>query len=112
MTAAAFWLLLTLLAYLHEGYALCLWVVALLRPRSRVSESPGYRVSDEIRPSITILVGAYNEEESLAGKLDSLLEQDYEGVLDLMVVSDMSTDGTHRISHSYQPGRSRQTGRK
>jgi len=102
MTPLVFWLLLALLAYLHGGYAICLGIMGLFRPRSQATGDFTGGAGDEPQPSVTVLIGAYNEEESLKSKLDSLREQDYAGVLDTVVVSDMSTDGTHEIARSYE----------
>jgi biofilm PGA synthesis N-glycosyltransferase PgaC len=45
-------------------------------------------------PGITVLVAAYNEEDSILATLASLDKQDYPGPLEVMVINDGSTDGT------------------
>jgi len=92
-----FWGLLGLLVYLHGGYAVLLALAARLFPRRRAPPPEGRR------PDVTVLVGAYNEEAVLAAKLDSLLAQDYSGRIDIVVVSDRSTDGTHAVAATYAP---------
>jgi biofilm PGA synthesis N-glycosyltransferase PgaC len=45
-------------------------------------------------PDITILVAAYNEEESILSTLKSIELQNYAGQLEVIVINDGSTDGT------------------
>lgn len=53
-------------------------------------------------PTVTVVMAVYNGEEFIRNKLDSLLALDYpEGKLDVIVVSDGSTDDTHRIVEEY-----------
>lgn len=48
-------------------------------------------------PAISILIAAYNEEESISETLQSIAAQDYPGEFEAIVVDDASTDGTVRI---------------
>jgi biofilm PGA synthesis N-glycosyltransferase PgaC len=45
-------------------------------------------------PNISILVAAYNEEDSIATTIESIARQDYPGGLEVIVINDGSTDGT------------------
>ena len=45
-------------------------------------------------PSITILVAAYNEEDSILSTVQSIALQNYPGQFEVIVVNDGSTDGT------------------
>ena len=45
-------------------------------------------------PDITILVAAYNEEDSILSTLQSIELQNYAGQLEVIVINDGSTDGT------------------
>lgn len=53
-------------------------------PRAVITEYPG----------VTVLVAAYNEEESILATLASLDKQDYPAPLEVLVINDGSTDGT------------------
>jgi cellulose synthase/poly-beta-1,6-N-acetylglucosamine synthase-like glycosyltransferase len=52
-------------------------------------------------PSVAVVFAAYNEEAVLASKLDSLLNQDYQGPFEVWVGSDLSTDQTDSILAEY-----------
>ena len=53
-------------------------------------------------PTVTIIVPAYNEEETIADTLDSILALDYpKNKLTIMVIDDGSTDKTYAIAKKY-----------
>src|SRR5262249_8977994 len=59
---------------------------------------------EPIEPTVTIVIAAYNEEESIARRLENLLALDYPaGKLEIVVTSDASTDRTEAIALEY-PG--------
>jgi cellulose synthase/poly-beta-1,6-N-acetylglucosamine synthase-like glycosyltransferase len=54
-------------------------------------------------PTVTVAVPCWNEERTLAGTLDSLLELDYpKDRLSIVVVDDGSSDGTLAIAQEYE----------
>lgn len=62
-------------------------------------ESPG--LAPKIWPKVSVLVAARNEENNIAACLDSLLAQQYSGVLEILVGDDKSTDKTLEIAEAY-----------
>jgi cellulose synthase/poly-beta-1,6-N-acetylglucosamine synthase-like glycosyltransferase len=55
-----------------------------------------------ITPKVSMIIAAYNEEESIAAKLDNALALDYPaGSLEIIVASDGSSDKTVEIAGSY-----------
>lgn len=48
----------------------------------------------EEHPPVTIIVAAYNEQDTIEKTLDSIMEQDYRGMIDVIVANDGSTDET------------------
>jgi biofilm PGA synthesis N-glycosyltransferase PgaC len=48
-------------------------------------------------PGITVLVAAYNEQDSILSTLDSLDKQDYPAPLQVLVINDGSTDATMEL---------------
>ena len=81
---------LAVCAYVYFGYPALLYLLSRLRPR------PVQRGA--VRPSVTIVVPAYNEEAVIEAKIRNSLAQLYpDGLLEVLVVSDGSTDGTDDI---------------
>jgi cellulose synthase/poly-beta-1,6-N-acetylglucosamine synthase-like glycosyltransferase len=51
-----------------------------------------------IEPSVTVVIAAYNEVNNIRSTITNKLKQDYpQELLDVMVVSDASTDGTNAV---------------
>lgn len=89
-----FWFSLALLAYTFAGYVVWLWL------RSRFRARPVKRVPAV--PSISVVMVVRNEERVLEEKLRNLLDLNYpEGKLQLVIVSDGSTDSTEAILRTY-----------
>jgi cellulose synthase/poly-beta-1,6-N-acetylglucosamine synthase-like glycosyltransferase len=66
------------------------------------SFGPPIRKDLEFRTTVSVLLAVYNGEAFLARKLDNLLALDYPSeLLDVVVVSDGSTDETDTIAQSY-----------
>jgi cellulose synthase/poly-beta-1,6-N-acetylglucosamine synthase-like glycosyltransferase len=52
-------------------------------------------------PHISVVIPAYNEERSIGKTIESLIESDYPGLDEVLVVDDGSDDSTSRIAGSY-----------
>lgn len=89
-----FWLSAAVLCYTYVGYPLLLWIVSALRPRAVRRE--------ECKPTVSVIITAYNEERDLAAKLENTLALDYDPAkLEIIVASDCSTDRTDEIARSF-----------
>jgi cellulose synthase/poly-beta-1,6-N-acetylglucosamine synthase-like glycosyltransferase len=78
------------LVYAYAGYSLFIALISWVRPR------PVNR--DDISPSVSIIITAYNEERDIATKLENTLAIDYpKDLLEIIVASDCSSDGTDEI---------------
>ena len=87
MLRAVFWVAGGALAWTHVGYPLTAAALARLRPR------PVRR--DDVTPEVTVVVAAHDEEDVIGARVENILALDYPlERLDLVVVSDGSTDGT------------------
>lgn len=76
------------------GYPM--WLACKARYRSRIPNSA------PIEPSITAIIPVYNGGRFLTAKLESLLRSDYPpDKLEILVVSDASTDDSDSIAQSY-----------
>ncbi len=89
---------LAVLLYAYFGYPLLLARCRKGRGNSgTVSELPSREL-----PTVTVVVAAYNEAAVIGAKIENTLSQHYPlERLDLMVISDGSTDDTDRIVEEY-----------
>lgn len=79
-----------LLFYTYLGYTGLLYVVSRLYARPVKKE--------DILPNISLVIVAYNEEAVLGRKLENALSLDYPpDLLEVVVISDGSTDGTNEL---------------
>lgn len=94
MTRVVFWLAAGVLAATYVGFP----IVALLRARvlrREIAAAP-------ITPFVSVVIAAHNEENVIGERLANLTEQDYPADrMEVIVVSDGSTDGTARIVAGY-----------
>jgi cellulose synthase/poly-beta-1,6-N-acetylglucosamine synthase-like glycosyltransferase len=97
MAEILFWTSVTALLYVFVGYPLVLLVLGKIAQRIPVSKSA-------ICPHVTVIISAYNEEEVIEEKIRNSLALDYpREMLEIIVVSDASTDGTDDIVRRYAP---------
>jgi cellulose synthase/poly-beta-1,6-N-acetylglucosamine synthase-like glycosyltransferase len=87
---------LVIAAYAYIGYPLILWIVSVIRRRDAAINPSGC-------PPVSIVIPAYNEERQIAGAIEALLAQDYpHEQLQILVLSDASTDRTDQIVGEYE----------
>jgi hypothetical protein len=85
-----FWLAVLTVGYAYVGYPLLLALIAWLAPPPRRSLRS--------RPRLSVIIAAFNEAKWIEAKLASTLTQRYPADrLEVIVVSDGSTDGTDEI---------------
>jgi len=88
-----FWLSLLLVVYVYCGYPLLLavWSAVAGRPlRTRSS-------SDRSWPTVSVVIAAHNEAARLPARVANLLDQRYPVPLEIIIVSDGSTDATANV---------------
>lgn len=92
---ALFIISVALIAYTYVGYPLVLVVWSLVHPR---------RVEKRYAPvPVTVVVAARDEEINIKARIENLLDQEYpEDMLEIIVVSDGSTDRTVEIARSFE----------
>jgi cellulose synthase/poly-beta-1,6-N-acetylglucosamine synthase-like glycosyltransferase len=91
-----FWVCFAVACYAYFGYAAVLWVQARLRRRP-VTQA-------KIHPKVSVIMAARNEEMNLPAKLENLRAVSYpKDRLQIVVVSDGSTDGTARLLRKNAP---------
>lgn len=95
VAAAVFWTFAAILAYVYLLYPIVVRVLASVAGRP-------VRRSSGVSPTVTVLITAYNEEKGIAAKIDNVLALDYPPEsLDVIVVSDASSDGTDAVVRAY-----------
>ncbi len=96
---AIFWLGILCTLYAYAIFPALATMLSSLRRRSARGTSAPKRPTTPI----TIIIPAYNEESSLQAKIENVLATDYpQELLDVMVVSDGSTDRTDDIARSFE----------
>ncbi len=91
-----FWLCAAAVFYAYFGYPVLLRSLSLL-----IGFSP--RRDELFAPSVSLLILAYNEEESIGKRLDNALELHYaRDKFEIIVVSNGSTDRTDEIVKGYE----------
>lgn len=89
-----FWLSLAVVVYTYAGYPFVVWLFGGLRRAT--PRKAGFE------PFVSILIAAHNEEAVIAQTIRNKLELDYPDTrLEIIVVSDASTDRTDEIARSF-----------
>lgn len=87
-------LLIFLIFFAYLGYPLSLYLISMLR-RREVRRAP-------ITPRVTFIITAFNEEKRIRQKLENTLALTYPAeLLQIVVASDGSTDGTNDIVREF-----------
>lgn len=86
---------LAVLSYVFVGYPQLLRLIVAIRGPRRVAKA-------DVTPAVSLVISAYNEADVMAGKLRNALALDYpRELLQVVVVSDASDDGTDEIVRSF-----------
>jgi cellulose synthase/poly-beta-1,6-N-acetylglucosamine synthase-like glycosyltransferase len=95
-----FWICAGLCFYVYFGYPLILF---LFSGRRNTSSVVNLRL-----PTVSLIISAYNESNVIQSKLENALALDYpEDLLEIIVISDCSDDGTDEIVQRFPDGRVR-----
>jgi biofilm PGA synthesis N-glycosyltransferase PgaC len=96
----SFWIALFLVFYTFFGYGILLYI--LVRIKRLLVRSKRKLYAFEELPSCTIIVAAYNEADFIKEKIENTLALNYpEGKLDIIFVTDGSSDNTPEIVAQY-----------
>ena len=92
--AVVFWIAAGAVVWTYAGYPVFIYLLARWRPRPHRQE--------DILPSVSLVIPAYNEQDVIAEKLENALLLDYPAERrEVIVVTDGSDDGTVEIVRSY-----------
>jgi cellulose synthase/poly-beta-1,6-N-acetylglucosamine synthase-like glycosyltransferase len=98
MLTVLFWIACAGVLYAYLGFPAAAALLALCsRPRAAISgPNPAF-------PRVSVIIVAYNEEENIESKIRNLLETDYpHELLEILLVSDASTDRTNDIARPFE----------
>ncbi len=94
MISKLFWLCVSAIVYAYAGYPILLALLARFRPKPAPAKPA--------TPEATLLIAAYNEEATIAEKLENSLALDYPRErLQILVAADGSSDQTPNIVETY-----------
>ena len=86
-----------LVVWPYIGYPAWLVIVRALRPKKQRETDPGFEL-----PMVTLVVSAFNEASVIRSKLENSLALDYpQDLLEILVISDASDDGTDEIVNEF-----------
>ncbi|NWF71324.1 MAG: glycosyltransferase family 2 protein [Chloroflexi bacterium] len=92
-----FWLSGAALFWTYFGYPLLMYVLAKVAPKAIHKDA-------SLKPSVTMVIPAYNEADVIGRKLANTLQIDYpKDKLQVLVIDDGSTDDTVKIIEEYVP---------
>jgi len=90
-----FWCCAALVTYIYAGFPFLLGALARLAPRRNHRD-------EAFRPTVTLIVSAYNEAAVLREKIENSLALRYRrDLLEVLIVSDCSSDATDDIACEY-----------
>ena len=89
-----FWIAIGCVFYAYVGYFALLFILSIFYNKS-ISTRP-------MTPEMTMIISAYNEEDIIEEKIKNTLALNYpKNQLEIIIVSDASSDGTERIAKRY-----------
>lgn len=95
MAELFFWLFISLVLYTYIGYWVLLILLSLIN-RKKVNKDTAFR------PRVSMIIAAYNEEESIRNKIENCFALDYpKDLMEIIVTSDCSSDRTDAIVQEY-----------
>jgi cellulose synthase/poly-beta-1,6-N-acetylglucosamine synthase-like glycosyltransferase len=100
-----FWTCAALMVYAYIGYPFLLGLLSLFSKRKHNVEENAFSPStseQKLPPFVTLLISVYNEEKVIEEKIRNSLALEYpKDRLEVVILSDGSTDRTHEIVRRY-----------
>ncbi|MEI6789039.1 MAG: glycosyltransferase family 2 protein [bacterium] len=91
-----FWSSVAVIVYVYIGYPFIIWLLSRFRPEPSPPPTENW-------PTVSLVITAFNEEHVIEEKLRNALSLGYpRGKLEIIVVSDGSTDRTNDIATEFQ----------
>ncbi|MGE0160391.1 MAG: glycosyltransferase family 2 protein [Gemmatimonadales bacterium] len=100
---ALFWCLVAIIAYTYAGYPLVVLAAGTVL-RRRVRRDRSGRSEGKDRPTVSVIVAAYDEADGIEERIRNLLASDYPSDrLEVVIASDGSTDRTVELASAVDP---------
>lgn len=110
-TEIVFWVALTLIGYTFAGYPLLVACLDAVRTQIRRPTPAAFASPTPNHPTVSVVLCVFNEEERIGARLQNLFETDYPpDRLEIIVVSDGSTDQTTARASAFPDARVRVLG--
>lgn len=91
------WTSIFLIFYSFIGYPFSLFIL------DKVIKEKKNKVDTDLRPSVSIIIPAHNEEKVIGRKLENLISLNYpKELVEIIIASDNSTDRTNEIVESFK----------
>jgi len=92
---------LVYIVWFLSTYFIVVLILSLIENKDKLFTSPVLEKND-ILPKISVIISAYNEDDSIATSIESLQAIEYpKGLLEIIVVNDGSTDKTSEVVKKY-----------
>jgi cellulose synthase/poly-beta-1,6-N-acetylglucosamine synthase-like glycosyltransferase len=90
-----YFIIVFIILYTYIGYPASMWIA------SRLVKARNNDGLTEYRPAVSIMIAAYNEEQSIYNTVMNKLDLDYpKDKLEIVIISDCSSDRTDEICRS------------
>jgi cellulose synthase/poly-beta-1,6-N-acetylglucosamine synthase-like glycosyltransferase len=96
MVKIFYWILFSLIFYVYVGYPALLLFIRTLVGKKAIKKKEYY-------PNVSLIMAVYNEGEIIRKRIENILSLSYpEDNLEVLIVSDASTDNTEAIIREYE----------
>lgn len=95
-----FWISVAAILYTYLGYPIAVWLLGRYRPHEIQKAN--------ITPRVSVVIACHNEQGNIAARIKNLFDCDYpRNLLEIVIVSDGSTDRTAEIARGHGSDRVR-----
>lgn len=103
MMLILFYFLFALVLWVYLGYPIFLFLMGVWSIKINKENNIIYDVSNDQLPKVSVIISCYNEDSVIGEKIDNTLNINYpSGLLEIIIISDGSTDKTVEIAKSYK----------